>query len=251
MNVICWSGGKDSGATVALAYELGIKIDAVLYSLLYFDKQNNIPAILPHQYDWIMDVAKPHIESMGFPVYILSSDIDYMYCFHKRITFSKEHPERIGKKCGFLLPGMCRLQREKVKPIKKFLSSVNELVTEYIGIGYEEPERYFRLSSNKISLINNHYLSVNDRYAMCQKYGLLSPHYNFSKRDGCWFCPNQTIGSFARLKKDYPVYYDYLLDLSYDNELVSDNFSYSRTFLDIDCMVCRYLKQPEQLTIDF
>lgn len=49
LNIICWSGGKDSTATIVLAHELGIPIDLIVISLLWFDKNGgympNIPRL--------------------------------------------------------------------------------------------------------------------------------------------------------------------------------------------------------------
>ncbi len=39
LNIICWSGGKDSTATIVLAHELGIPIDLIIISLIWFDKK--------------------------------------------------------------------------------------------------------------------------------------------------------------------------------------------------------------------
>lgn len=39
IRVVLWSGGKDSTATIILAHELGIKIDLIVMSLVWFDKK--------------------------------------------------------------------------------------------------------------------------------------------------------------------------------------------------------------------
>lgn len=47
LNIICWSGGKDSTATIVLAHELGIPIDLIIISLIWFDKKRGIYAEYP------------------------------------------------------------------------------------------------------------------------------------------------------------------------------------------------------------
>ena len=42
MKVICWSGGKDSTATVILAHENNIKIDKIVMSEVMFDKSKGV-----------------------------------------------------------------------------------------------------------------------------------------------------------------------------------------------------------------
>ncbi len=40
--ILCWSGGKDSTATVILAHENHIKIDNIIMSEVMFDKSKGI-----------------------------------------------------------------------------------------------------------------------------------------------------------------------------------------------------------------
>lgn len=44
LHIVSWSGGKDSTATIILAHELGIKIDLIIISLIWFDKERKIYA---------------------------------------------------------------------------------------------------------------------------------------------------------------------------------------------------------------
>lgn len=34
--------------------------------------------------------------------------------------------------------------------------------------------------------------------------GMLSPTYQGSTRDGCWFCHNQSVGQLRKLRKEHP-----------------------------------------------
>ena len=38
----------------------------------------------------------------------------------------------------------------------------------------------------------------------CIEYDLLSPCYKFSKRGGCWFCPNAKLAEQREIKRIYP-----------------------------------------------
>ena len=42
MNIISFSGGKDSAATVILCHEHNIKVDRILFSEVMFDKEINV-----------------------------------------------------------------------------------------------------------------------------------------------------------------------------------------------------------------
>ena len=47
----------------------------------------------------------------------------------------------------------------------------------------------------------------------CIEYGLLSPIYEFTKRGGCWFCPNARDGELRHLYDNHKDLWEYLLNL--------------------------------------
>ena len=89
MNVLSWSGGKDSTATLILARELDIKIDVAVISLPMFDISRKIYADYPEHIDWLFSKAIPTIEKWGTHVKVVSSDKDYLYWFKHIVTRSK------------------------------------------------------------------------------------------------------------------------------------------------------------------
>lgn len=257
MNVVSWSGGKDSTATLIVAHEKGIRIDLVLMSLLWFDKERGIYAINQDIYDWIMDYAKPLIESWGFPVKILSSDKDYIYYFYKkRQSYRKpENAVNVGKHYGFLIGGSCVLQQEKVKPIKQYLRNLekSEEITEIVGICADEEKRIVGMEGRgQRSLLVENNMTQQAARAKCLQYGLLSPAYKKRKRDGCWFCPNQSIAELAELKLNKPHLYTELIKLSKVENTVARGFRYGVSFEDTDKQIDDYIakkeKQPVQIS---
>lgn len=113
LNIICWSGGKDSTATIVLAHELGIPIDLIVISLLWFDKKRRIYAEYPEVIEWIFSYAIPLFESWGYKVKVIESDKDYMHWFYHTIERT-EHEDRKSKLSGWLIGGMCAMNREKL-----------------------------------------------------------------------------------------------------------------------------------------
>lgn len=206
LNIICWSGGKDSTATIVLAHELGIPIDLIIISLVWFDKKRRIYAEYPEVIEWIFEYAIPLFESWGYKVKVLESDKDYMHWFYHTIERSG-HEDRKGKLSGWLIGGMCSMNREKVNPIKRYLKTLGRGYQEYIGIAADEPERLERVHrKGQISLLEQKGIVEERTYDILRPYNLISPTYKFSKRGGCWFCPNQTIKEFAHLKTNTPNY---------------------------------------------
>ena len=113
----------------------------------------------------------------------------------------------------------------------------------YIGSAYQhlqvisqdEEKRLERLDGKiKVSLLAKYGYTEVDAAALCKKYGLYSPAYEFSARNGCWFCPNCRSNEFAEFKRRYPDLWQRLLDLGKVENLVSYGFKYGKTIEEVD-----------------
>lgn len=204
------SFGKDSNTQVCIAMEHGEPIDEIVYSEVMFDK--DVSGELPEHRDFIYNIAIPKFEYMGLKVTVLRSEETYMDHFFRR----KQRGERAGQIYGFPPVMKCWVNSNiKMKPIREFWKSQSEPVTQYVGIAIDEKERLNRIVSteNKVSLLQKYNLAEQDAYEICKKNGLLSPIYDYSKRNGCWFCQNQTIGQLEWLRKRHPDLWKRLLEL--------------------------------------
>lgn len=226
---LSWSGGKDSSASIILAYERKIPLDGIIFSEVMFDHSRGISGENPKHIEWVYETAIPIIEQMGYFVKVVRSKDDYLTLFNQRIQRSKI-VERNGKKRGWLLGGMCIANyRLKVRPIKEFFKNAGN-IEQIIGIAIDEPERVARLKPNMRSLLLESGIKEEKTYSICKSYNLLSPNYETRCRGGCWFCPNCSIREFAQFKKEFPELWLELEMLSKDKELVSHGFKYGRTF---------------------
>lgn len=249
---LSWSGGKDSTASVILAHEHNIPIDMLVISLPYFEKAKGIYADHPLHIKWLFETAIPTFESWGYKVKIVSSDKDYKYWFFKRRGYNCKNPEYNGKLYGWLLGGMCKMNPEKVEPIKKFVKTLDEQGWQSIvGIGIEETKRLARLHNrpNETRLLEKYGYTCEMAKQLCKKYGLLSPLYEMGGlRQGCWFCPNAPIKELAKLKKNYPHLWGELLELNElykqdKSQFVAQCFKYGMTFDEIEQEVDRIKNQ--------
>ncbi len=232
---ISWSGGKDSGASIGVCYEKGIDCDGVVMSEVMFDHKRGISGENPQHIEWVYNTAIPNIERLGYKVIIVKDKSDYLQEFNHRITKSKDHPERVGKKAGFFVGGMCAgNSRLKMRPLRNFFRTIGEC-EQIIGIAADEIERQARATmNNKRSVLVDYSITESMTYGICEKYGILSPIYNDRSRGGCWFCPNQSPAEFAALKKNYPHLFEELKILSRDKELASNGFRYEKTFAELE-----------------
>lgn len=214
-----FSGGKDSVATIILAHEHNEPLDEIIFVEVMFDK--NISGELPEHIDFIKNVAFPLFESWGYKTTILHSKYTYMDCFNK-VTYRSKVPERNGKRYGFPMVNKCIINDQcKVGVIKEFFKNQNKNdYIQYLGIASDEPLRLKRIvGTNKISLLDKYGYSEKMAFELCSKYNLLSPIYKFTRRGGCWFCPNAGNFELRYLRKEYPYLWKILLDLENEQNL--------------------------------
>lgn len=246
-HIICWSGGKDSTASVILAHERHLPIDCILMSVIWFDKSRGIYAENPKHIDWTLHHAKPVLESWGYRVILVGSEKDYLHWFHKIKTERCKNPDNIGKKYGWLVGGMCKMNRSKTEPINHFLKKVTEPYVVYEGIASDEVKRLSKMHEKRghQSLLEKYQVTEFDAYGICLRYGLLSPTYDGKRRrQGCWFCPNQSYEEMADTKVNHPELWRELENLSKVDNLCSRGFRYGTPFETVNLLVDEYIKNP-------
>lgn len=234
IHIASCSFGKDSIATILLALENNEPLDRVVFAEVMFDHERGISGEIPEHIEWIYSTAIPKLESMGVKVDVVRGNGDYLTEFHKVRGNRTKHKDRIGKKQGFLLGGFCRLNSMgKVNPVRKYYRQFREQgydIVCYVGIATDEPIRLARLKGSDISLLAKYGYTEKMAMEKCKEYGLVSPIYATSQRGGCWFCPNQGVKGFKRLRESHPELWGELRMLSRETNLISVNFCYDHTF---------------------
>lgn len=223
--IASWSGGKDSTASIILAHEHNEPLDLIIFSEVMFDK--NISGELPEHIDFIKNKCIPLFKSWGYETKILHSDKTYMDTFNHVI---KRGP-RTGKKAGFPMAGKCVINRDcKIRQIKAFFRQIDYEYMQYIGIAVDEPIRMDRVvkSVNQTSLLKKYEYTEKMAFDLCRKYDLLSPIYDFASRGGCWFCPNARDYELRHLRKHYREYWNTLLMLEGEPDIVGNMWNMIR-----------------------
>lgn len=207
--IASFSGGKDSAATIILAHEHKEPLDLIIFSEVMFDE--NTSGELPEHIDFAKNTAIPLFEEWGYKTIILHAEKNYMDVFNHISTRGRSK----GKRSGFPMTGKCPINRDcKVKPINDFLKKIDGDFTQYIGIAKDEPKRLERLrGTNKLSLLEKYGYTEEMAFDLCRKYGLLSPTYEFSKRGGCWFCPNARKKELRHIRDNHKDLWKKLIDL--------------------------------------
>lgn len=208
--IASWSGGKDSTASIILAHEHGEPLDMIIFAEVMFDKE--ISGELPEHMEFV-HMASKVFESWGYPVQILRSDKTFLDVFFHVIQKSEK---RKGMIQGFPMTGKCKVNdRCKMAPVRKFWREIREEYTQYVGIAAEEKKRLDRLikTKNTVSLLGKYGYTEEMAYDLCKKYDLLSPVYDFTKRGGCWFCPNAKKKELRHLRSNHRELWEKLLEL--------------------------------------
>lgn len=191
IRIAYFSGGKDSGATVALAHEHGEPLDIIIFSEVMFDK--GISGELPEHIDFVKNRCIPLFKEWGYETKIIHSKKTYMDCFNA-INRGKKVQERKGMRYGFPMAGKCLINdRCKMAAIQNYIKQFKQKeIIEYVGIAADEPKRLERLQgTNKVSLLDKYGYTEKMAFDLCRKYGLLSPIYDFAPRGGLLVLPER------------------------------------------------------------
>lgn len=232
-NIVGLSGGKDSMATCILMRYFDIPFRAVTAEVWW---KKDITGEHPRHYDFLHDKVAPKLESWGIDHQFISATTTAYQLMTSPITKSKEHPERIGKLRGFPLCGKCCVQRDcKIKPCQAFYKQQEEPFNVITGIANDEEYRLeTNTKSGRTSLLEILGINEFDTFPICRSEYLLSPVYDFSERNGCWFCPNQKIQESEILYYEHRDLWDELMEVQRMPNKVQEKFNRTQTLYDIE-----------------
>lgn len=191
MNIVSFSGGKDSTAMLLMMLEKGIQVDRVIC----VDTTKEFSQMYEH-------IQK--VQDMIEPLKIEIVKIDFDYWFGEHI---KTKGKRKGEK-GYGFPDFrnrwCTgLKREAVKKLQK---TIPEESIQFHGIAFDEKER---TSNNKGRNIKYPLVEwkITEKQALnyCYSRGLdWGGLYEKLTRVSCWCCPLSRIGELRVLYSDFP-----------------------------------------------
>lgn len=90
-------------------------------------------------------------------------------------------------------------------------------IVEYLGIAADEPKRFGQLNDRKRAPLVEFGIDESLCGLYCQYNDMLSPSYETSFRDGCWFCHNQGINQLRLLRRNYPDLWALLMKWDLDS----------------------------------
>lgn len=193
------SFGKDSTAMLLTIIERGLPLDCVVF----YDTGMEFDIIYLYRDFW-----KNYLKEIGIEYVELKPSIPFI---DKMINYP--HKTRKGNiKNGYgWCGGMCRWgTTEKLRSIDKYCKGAHQ----YVGIAYDEPERYARLSKNKSAPLYDYKMTEKDCLDMCYRFGFTySKLYDYLDRVSCWCCRNKNLKELKNYKEYFPKYYRKLIEL--------------------------------------
>ena len=90
-------------------------------------------------------------------------------------------------------------------------------IVEYLGIAADEPKRHGQLNDKKRAPLVEFGIDEDLCGLYCRYADMLSPSYETSCRDGCWFCHNQGVNQLRLLRRNWPDHWALLMKWDLDS----------------------------------
>ena len=200
MNIVSFSGGKDSTAMLLMMLEKGVRVDRIVC----VDTTKEFPQMYEH-------IKK--VQAIVEPLEIEIVKIDFDYWFGEHI---KTRGKRKGEK-GYGFPDFrnrwcTALKREAIKKLQK---TIPEESTQFHGIAFDERERALKNAGRDIRYPLVEW-GVTEAQALdyCYSRGLdWGGLYEKFHRVSCWCCPLSRIGELRVLYNEFPALWDQLEEM--------------------------------------
>ena len=199
------SFGKDSLAMLYIIKKYNLPLDKIVFcDILATETQSGIFA----EHRKFIDLIKPKIEQyMQVPIDFIKADTTFEQQFYRKKGKRAKHP---NTNYGYPMTicAWCN-DRLKMKPLDKYFNSQGKHI-RYLGLAYDEPKRIARLEKNEKAPLFDFRITESQAKQICIDLGWLSPIYDTFDRDGCWFCPKQSLKSLKIIYQKYPEYWQQL-----------------------------------------
>lgn len=197
MNIVSFSGGKDSTAMLLMMLEKGIPVDKIIF----VDTTKEFPQMYEH-------IEK--VKNMISPLQIETVQIDFDYYF-------SEHVKTRGKigEIGYGWPNFLNRWCTTLKiQAKRKLKNKDDI--DFHGIAFDEKHRTSRNKTGEIFRYPLVEWEITEKQALeyCYSRGLdWGGLYKKFHRVSCWCCPLSRIGELQILHNDFPELWEELEEM--------------------------------------
>lgn len=199
------SYGKDSLKMLDVIHSRGLPLDRITTTEVW--ATDTISANLPPMQafkermdQWIWDRYRIEVEHLC-AVNPDGTNRTYEQMFY-HVPKRRDQETHEARKQGF--PAMISPWCRKLKIDKVPTPGLRGDTVEYLGIAADEPKRHGQLNERQRAPLVEFGIEEELCGLYCRYNGILSPTYETSFRDGCWFCHNQGVGQLRLLRRNYP-----------------------------------------------
>ena len=212
-HIVSLSGGKDSTAMLLKMIENNMQIDEIVYCEIM--ATSTLGGEYPEMYEYLDKLDKYLLKTIGKKITRLKPSVTFEEQFYTKKKRGKYKNEIYGFPLVF--SAWCN-SNLKTHTLDKYCKSQGEYIC-YIGIAYDEPERFKRLSENEKAPLYEWKMTESDCLQYIKGKGLYNPLYDKFKRLCCWFCVKQSLDNLRILRRDYPEYWNMLLEWQKDSKI--------------------------------
>lgn len=224
------SYGKDSLKMLDVIFSRKLPLTDIVTTDVW--ATDDIPADLPEVVDFKRKIDEEIKKRWGYDVkHECAKTLDGKKNTFERLFFTKiKKGQNKGKIYGFPV---------KNKPYCKSLKILNKTTHDvyYIGLAWNEKKRFKILTENIRAPLVEYHIEEDLCGLFCQYSDFLLPTYEFSYRNGCWFCPFQRIDQMRFIRKRHPnlwklmLYWDSVSPTHFNSKATLENFD-RRFFLE-------------------
>ena len=197
LNIVSFSGGKDSTAMLLMMLEKNIHIDYIIFC----DTGKEFPQMYTH-----IDAVEKYI---GRPITRLKPDKTFEYYLLDIVKTKGIHKGKRGYGWPSAMVRWCTGYL-KVKLVEKFLKGLGDEYQEFVGIALDEPKR---IKDKKYPLVE---WEITEKMALdyCYEKGFRwGGLYEQFRRVSCWCCPLQPLAGLKSLYINYPELWQQLKEM--------------------------------------
>ena len=209
------SYGKDSLKMLDVIKSRGLPLDRIITFDIW--ATDDIPAEFPEVTVFKKKMDDYIKEKYGIEVehlcarYKDGSKVTYEKEFYRVVTAGYRKGTIVG--FPFQMGAWCNSRLKMGARV----GAINTGDIEYIGIAYDEKKRHKIISETKVAPLVDFGIDEDLCGLYCKYEGILSPTYESSYRDGCWFCDNQGLDQLRILRKKHPNLWALLLKWDKDS----------------------------------
>lgn len=223
-HIVNLSGGKDSTAMLLMMLDRGMPIDYIVFA----DTGKDFPQMLEHLDALEQYVAKNYPTAPKFTR--LRSDKSFDYLMFDHIKTRGKNKGKRGYGWASMLARWCT-SALKTSVIDKFVASLGDDYTQYIGIAVDEPKRLRDNPHMRYPLAEwnvTEAAALDYCYARGFRWGGLYEHFD---RVSCWCCPLKNLRELKTLWRYYPELWAELRDM---DDRAFNNFRADYTVVQLE-----------------